>query len=82
MHQQRHNYAHTDLYFTLIPCSFILADILKEERVREVIKLQTEATRREGGKEEGREEERFLERRSKQDMVKEQKKGKHRGGLS
>lgn len=61
--------------------SFILADRLKEERVGEVIKLQTGATRREGGKEEGREEERFLERRGKQDMEKEQKKGKHRGGL-
>lgn len=82
MHKQRHNLAYTDLYFTLFPCSFILADRLKEERVREVIKLQTGATRREGGKEEGREEERFLERRSKQDMAKEQKKGKHRGGLS
>lgn len=46
-----------------------------------MIKLQTGATRREGGKEEGREEERFLERRGKQDMEKEKKKGKHRGGL-
>lgn len=43
-----------------------------------MIKLQTEATRREGGKEEGREEERFLERRGKQDMEKEKKKGKQR----
>lgn len=82
MHKQRHNYAHAAVYVPLCYCSFILADRLKEERVREVIKLQTGATRREGGKEEGREEERFLERRSKQDMVKEQKKGKHRGGLS
>lgn len=65
-----------NVYFTLFPCSFILADRLKEERVKEVIKLQTGATRREGGKEEGREEERFLERRSKQDMVKEQKERK------
>lgn len=54
---------------------------MKEERDREVIKLQTGATRREGGKEEGREEERFLERRGKQDMGKEKKKGKQRGGL-
>lgn len=43
-----------------------------------MIKLQTEATRKEGGKEEGREEERFLERRGKQDMEKEKKKGKQR----
>lgn len=70
IHKQGDNYVHTDLYFTLFPCSFIRADRLKEERVREVIKLQTGATWREGGKEEGREEERFLERRSQQDMVK------------
>lgn len=35
-----------------------------------------------GGREEGREEEeRFLERRGRQDMQKEKEEGKHRGGL-
>lgn len=82
MHKQRHNLTQLALYFLSFPCSFILADRLKEEGDREVIKLQTGATRRERGKEEGREEERFLERRSQQDMVKEQKTRKHRGGLS
>lgn len=49
-----------------------------------MIKVQTVATRRkEGGrKEEGREEECFLERRGKQDMQKEKEEGKHRVACS
>lgn len=34
-----------------------------------------------GEREEGREEERFLERRGRQDTQEEKEEGKHRGGL-